>query len=98
MAQCEPRPGSVGGAIVDVFRAGRGSVMTSAYDYSDLHELIDRLEPEQAEEVRRHALRLVKPAPSRFRILRSFDGPPTDLGARAKDIAREEIGEDDADR
>ncbi|MGH4033980.1 hypothetical protein ACQB60_34180 [Actinomycetota bacterium Odt1-20B] len=72
--------------------------MTSAYDYSDLHELIDRLEPEQAEEVRRHALRLVKPAPSRFRILRSFDGPSSDLGARAKEIVREEIGEGDADR
>ncbi|WP_330281472.1 hypothetical protein [Streptomyces sp. NBC_00588] len=43
--------------------------MTSAYDYRELHELIDRLEPEQAEELRRHALRLVKPAPSRFRIL-----------------------------
>ncbi|MFF4521307.1 hypothetical protein [Streptomyces bluensis] len=54
--------------------------MASAYVYSDLHELIDRLEPEQAEEVRRHALRLLKPAPSRFRILRSFDGPSTDLG------------------
>ncbi|MCT9083114.1 hypothetical protein [Streptomyces fulvoviolaceus] len=72
--------------------------MTSAYDYGELHELIDRLEPEQAEELRRHALRLVKPAPSRFRILRSFDGPATDLGARAKDIVRAEIGEDDADR
>ncbi|MDH6212879.1 hypothetical protein [Streptomyces pseudovenezuelae] len=72
--------------------------MTSAYDYGELHELIDRLEPEQAEVLRRHALRLVKPAPSRFRILRSFDGPATDLGARAKDIARAEIGEDDADR
>ncbi|WP_197697305.1 hypothetical protein [Streptomyces sp. 3214.6] len=54
--------------------------MTSAYDFSDLHERIDRLEPEQAEEVRQHALRLVKPAPSRFRILRGFDGPPADLG------------------
>ncbi|MFZ3557623.1 hypothetical protein [Streptomyces sp. BH055] len=72
--------------------------MKSAYDYSDLHQLIDRLEPEQAEEVRRHALRLVKPAASRFRILRSFDGPPTDLASRAKEVVREEIGEDDADR
>ncbi|MET9381608.1 hypothetical protein ABZY09_11045 [Streptomyces sp. NPDC002928] len=72
--------------------------MTSAYDYSELHELIDHLEPEQAEELRRHALRLVKPAPIRFRILRSFDGPATDLGARAKDVVRAEIGEGDADR
>ncbi|MBC9717578.1 hypothetical protein H9Y04_34110 [Streptomyces sp. TRM66268-LWL] len=71
--------------------------MTSAHDYSDLHELIDRLEPEQAEEVRQHALRLVEPSPSRFRILRSFDGPPTDLGVRAKDIVRDEIGEAEAE-
>ncbi|WP_158711018.1 hypothetical protein [Streptomyces albus] len=73
--------------------------MTAAHDYSDLHDLIERLEPEQAEELRRHALRLVKEPPaSRFRVLRSFDGPPEDLGARAKHIAREELGEADADR
>lgn len=72
--------------------------MTSAYDYSDLHELIDQLEPAQAEELRHHALRLVGRTPSRFRILRSFDGPATDLGARTKDIVRSEIGEGDADR
>jgi hypothetical protein len=72
--------------------------MTSAYDRSDLHELIDHLEPEQAEELRRHALRLVKPAPSRFRILRSFDGSATDLGARVQDIVRTQIGEDDTNR
>lgn len=72
--------------------------MTSAYDYRELHELIDRMEPQQAEELRRIALRLAKPAPSRFRTLRSFDGPATDLGARAKDAVRAEIGEDDADR
>jgi hypothetical protein len=38
--------------------------MTSAYDYSELHELVDRLEPGQAEELRRHTLRLVNPTPS----------------------------------
>ncbi|NJQ00041.1 hypothetical protein [Streptomyces zingiberis] len=73
--------------------------MTAAYDYSDLHDLIERLEPEQAEELRRHALRLVKTPPaSRFRVLRSFDGPAEDVGARAKGIVREELGETDADR
>lgn len=47
--------------------------MTAAHDYSDLHELIERLEPSQAEEVRAFALHLVKPG-SRFSVLRSFDG------------------------
>ncbi|MDT3398637.1 hypothetical protein RKE29_18635 [Streptomyces sp. B1866] len=57
--------------------------MTAAHDYSDLYDIIERLEPEQVEELRRHALRLVKePPPSRFRVLRSFDGPSTDLGAK----------------
>ncbi|KUL48945.1 hypothetical protein ADL28_27560 [Streptomyces violaceusniger] len=73
--------------------------MTAAHDYSDLHDIIERLEPEQVEKLRCHALRLVKtPPPSRFRVLRSFDGPSDDLGARVKDIAREELGEADADR
>jgi len=54
--------------------------MTAAHDYSDLHELIDRLEPDQAEELREHALRLAKPAGSRFKILRAFSGPRMDLG------------------
>lgn len=73
--------------------------MTAAHDYSDLHELIDRLDPEQVEELRRHALRLLNtPAQSRFRVLRSFEGPATNLGERAKDILREEIGKADADR
>lgn len=63
-----------------------GAAVTSAYNYSELHELIERLEPEQAEELRRHALRLVRPTSSRFRTLRTFDGPATDLAARAKDI------------
>lgn len=72
--------------------------MTAAHDYRDLHELIDHLEPEQADELRRHALRLVERKPSRFRLLRTFDGPTTDLGARAKDLVRAEIGEDRADR
>jgi hypothetical protein len=73
--------------------------LLAAHDYSDLYEIIEHLEPEQVEELRRHALRLVKTAPaSRFRILKSFDGPATDLGARAKEIVRNEFGEDDADR
>lgn len=72
--------------------------VTAAHDYHDLHELIDRLEPDQAEELREHALRLVKPTAGRFKILRPFDGPKTDLGARAKEVIRAELGHDDADR
>jgi hypothetical protein len=33
--------------------------MTAAHDYDDVHELVDRLTPEQVDEVRAHALRLV---------------------------------------
>lgn len=72
--------------------------VTAAHDYSDLHELIDRLEPDQAEELRLHALRLVKPTGGRFKILHPFDGPKTDLGASAKELIRAELGQDNADR
>jgi hypothetical protein len=73
--------------------------VTAAHeDYSDLHELIDRLEPEQAEELREHALRLVSPVGGRFKVLRSFSGPGTDLGARAREVMRTEFGQGDADR
>ena len=72
--------------------------MTAAHDYSDLHELIDRLEPDQAEELRKHALRLVRPTGGPFRVLRSFDGPRTDLGARAREVIRAELDHGDADR
>jgi len=44
--------------------------VTAARDYSDLHELIDRLEPEQAAEVKEHALRL-----GGGYVLRSWCGP-----------------------
>jgi hypothetical protein len=71
--------------------------VTAARDYTDLHELIERLEPDQADELRQHALRLVG-ASSRFKVLRMFDGPATDLGARAKQIIGAEISEADADR
>jgi hypothetical protein len=73
-------------------------VVTAAHDYSDLHELIDRLDPDQAEELREHARRLVKPAGTRFRVLRAFNGPRTDLGARAREVIRAELGQGDADR
>lgn len=72
--------------------------MTAAHDYGDLHELIDRLEPGQAEELRQHALRLVEPARGRFRVLRAFSGPATDLGARARDVLRADFDAADADR
>ncbi|SNY81158.1 hypothetical protein SAMN04244553_2741 [Nocardia amikacinitolerans] len=73
-------------------------IVTAARDYSELHALIDQLNPSQADEVRRHVLRLVQPRSERFSVLRTFDGPSTDLGARAKDVLRDEIGESDADR
>jgi len=72
--------------------------VTVAHDYSDLHRLIDRLEPEQAAEIKEHALRLVGAGAGRFRVLRPFDGPAADLAARAKQLVRAEIGEDDAAR
>ena len=72
--------------------------VTAAHDYSDLHEFIDRLEPEQAEELREHALWLVMPVAGRFKVLRSFSGPRTDLGARAREVMRAEFGQGDADR
>lgn len=72
--------------------------VTAAHDYSALHELVDRLEPDQVVELTEHALRLVGASGGRFRVLRSFDGPMTDLGAQAKRVVRSELGEDDADR
>jgi hypothetical protein len=72
--------------------------VTAARDYSDLHELIDRLEPDQAEELRAFALRLVTPGSHRFRVLQTFEGPGADLGARARDVIRTEFGQGDADR
>jgi hypothetical protein len=72
--------------------------VTATHDYSDLHQLIDRLDPEQVEELREHALRLVRPPGGRFKVLRSFDGPGTDLGARAREVIRAELGQGDADR
>jgi hypothetical protein len=35
--------------------------VTGEHDYSDLHEFIERLEPEQAEKVRAFALQLMQP-------------------------------------
>jgi hypothetical protein len=71
--------------------------VSAAHDYTELHRLVDRLEPAQAAELEQHALRLVGSG-RRFRVLRSFDGPASDLGARAIVFARAELGEDDAPR
>jgi hypothetical protein len=57
--------------------------MTAVRDYHELHELIDRLEPEQVDELMQHAQLLAHTTSQRFRVLRTFDGPATDLGARA---------------
>lgn len=72
--------------------------VTAAHDYSDLHELIDRLQPDQAEQLRAFVLGLVTPGSHRFRVLQTFEGPRTDLGARARDVMRAEFGQGDADR
>jgi hypothetical protein len=61
--------------------------VSADHDYTGLHELIERLEPDQVDELRAHALRLVG-ASGRFTVLRTFDGPATDLGARAKRLLR----------
>lgn len=37
--------------------------LTAVRDYGMLHELIDRLEPNQAEELREHTMRLVTSTP-----------------------------------
>lgn len=70
--------------------------MTAVHDYRELHELIDQLEPEQADELMQHAQRLARGAPQRFRVLRTFDGPATDLGSRAREVIRSDIGGPDA--
>jgi len=54
--------------------------VTVAHDYSELHRLIDRLEPEQAAEIKEHALRLAGTDTGRFRVLRpSTDHRPTSV-------------------
>lgn len=73
-------------------------VVSAAHDYSDLHQLIDRLNPDQVDELREHALRLIAPPAGRFKVLRTFDGPAVDLGAQAREIIRAEIGQADAPR
>jgi len=93
-----PPTESVDAIVVVISRSAQGTAVTAAHDNSDLHELIDRLEPEQAEELRRHTLRLAKPKAHALPVLRTFDRPATDLGARAKDLVRAEIGDDRADR
>jgi hypothetical protein len=65
--------------------------MSVAYEhYPELHELIERLRPEQADEVRDHVMRLVEPARGGLRVLGIFDGPDEDLGARSEEIIRQE--------
>ena len=70
--------------------------VTAADDYSDLHELIDRLGPDQAKELREHALRLAKQAGGRFKVLRTSSAPRVDLGAKAREVIRAELGQGDS--
>jgi hypothetical protein len=62
--------------------------------YPELHRLIERLEPEQADQVRAQVLRLVTPDEPvrRLRVLGSFEGPAEDLGAQSEEIIRREAG------
>ena len=59
--------------------------------YPDLHRLIERLELEQAAQVREQILRLVTP-PEGLRVLGVFDGPAEDLGQQSEEIIRREAG------
>lgn len=68
--------------------AAYAETVPAVHDCSDLHQPIDRLEPEQADELREHALRLVMSTGRRSRVLQSFGGPDTDLGARTRKILR----------
>jgi hypothetical protein len=72
--------------------------VTAAHDYEDLHRLVDQLTPDQAQEVRQHALRLVSEEDGTMessvpRDL-SFIGlihAESDLAERSEDILREEL-------
>ncbi|MEE1785000.1 hypothetical protein PUR71_19100 [Streptomyces sp. SP17BM10] len=63
--------------------------------YPELHRLVDEMDAHQAEELRRHALRLVgkDETPPRHRL--SFTGTGVsanpDLGAEAEQIVRREL-------
>lgn len=74
--------------------------MSAAHNYDDLHHLVDRLTPAQAEALRAVALQLVEPQPDerpeagRRRKL-SFAGIMTaepDLAERSEEILRAELG------
>lgn len=79
--------------------------MTAAYDYEDLHRLVDRLTPDQARALQAVALQLVvtdapereaaaEPVDKRRRHL-SFAGvmhAESDLAERSEDLLREERG------
>jgi hypothetical protein len=67
-------------------------VSVSDERYPDLHRLIERLEPEQAAQVREQILRLVTP-PRGLRVLNVFDGPEAELGRQSEDIIRSEAGQ-----
>jgi len=50
------------------------------------------------DELRQHALQLITSPVGRFKVLRTFDGPAIDVGARAREIIRTEISQPDAPR
>jgi hypothetical protein len=73
--------------------------MSVAYDHNpELHRIVDRLDPQQADEVSAYALRLIKggkderrepPHRLSFTGIGSSDNP--NLAAEAKDIIRREL-------
>ncbi|MGI8816483.1 MAG: hypothetical protein ACR2G2_14730 [Pseudonocardia sp.] len=75
--------------------------MSTADDcYPELHRLIDRLSPTQADELRRHALRLVNSdqddEPHRLSFTAVGSSPNPHLGAQAKQVIRTELRGTDA--
>jgi hypothetical protein len=64
--------------------------VAAEHDDSNLCELIERLEPEQAGELREHALWLLNPAGGRFKVLRSCNGPQQGPGVQARQLASPE--------
>lgn len=90
-------PGVCGGTsagVVGTWLARLDDMGAADERHPELHRLIERIEPDQADQVRAQVLRLVKPEEPvrRLRVLGAFDGPAEDLGAQSEDIIRREAG------
>ena len=67
--------------------------MTAAHDYEEMHQLVDRLTPDQLGEVRAHALRLVA---GRKRVVPWAQASATASGLPKVDFAQFRADVDDA--